>query len=111
MILVNEENINKSKENLKNLEKHLEYYRSIIKENKEGEVVHSSYNFESKFSLSNGLIKIDISDNGIIELTTMNVQFSDISNEDNATNFINSTMLLIEKRYEQIKEMHSSIKE
>lgn len=83
--------------NTKNLEKHLEYYRSIIEENKECEIEHSSYNFNSKFSLKDGLIKFSISDNNLINFNDINIKCENTSNKYNSTSFIKTILLLVEK--------------
>lgn len=81
--------------NRENLEKHLEYYRSIIEENKECEIEHSSYNFDSKFSLKDGLIKFSISDNNLINFNDIKIKCNDISNKNNAKSFIYIISLLV----------------
>ena len=90
----------KSKNNMTNLDKHLEYYRSAIGECRGCTLEHEEYGYYSKFRLLNDIITISITDNIMVSISELNIRNKDITDKSNADQFIKIVKTMVEKIFE-----------
>lgn len=90
----------KSKNNIENLDKHLEYYRSAIDKCKDCVLEHEEYGYYSKFKLVNDTITISITDNIMTNISELNIKNADITDKSNADQFIKIVKMMVKKIFE-----------